>query len=51
MVNLENPQRIDEENNKLRNQGTKRDHPHDSITKIDLNTEKSPGDLKRLAVV
>ena len=27
-----------------------RDHPNKSIIKIDQNTEKSPGDLRRLAV-
>ena len=27
-----------------------RDHPDNSIVKIGLNTEKSPGDLRRLAV-
>ena len=27
-----------------------RDYPNDSIAEYDQNTEKSPGDLKRLAV-
>ena len=30
--------------------GTSRDYPNDSITENDQNTEKSPGDLRRLAV-
>ena len=30
--------------------GTGRDYPNDSITKNGQNTEKSPGDLRRLAV-
>ena len=29
---------------------TDRDYPNDSITENSLNTEKSPGDLRRLAV-
>ena len=33
---------------RLRNQWTTRDHPDNDITKIDQNTEKSPGDLRRL---
>ena len=35
---------------RLRNQRTIRDLPDYSIIKISQNTEKSPGDLKRLAV-
>ena len=30
--------------------GSSRDHPNNSIIKIEQNTEKSPGDLRRLAV-
>ena len=32
------------------NRKTSRDHPNYRIIKIGLNTEKSPGDLRRLAV-
>ena len=32
------------------NKRTSRDHPNNSIVKIGQNTEKSPGDLKRLVV-
>ena len=42
------PQRIGKEIR--RNQRTSRDHPDDNITKIGQNTEKSPGDLRRLPV-
>ena len=34
----------------FRNQRTSRDHPDDKIIKISQNTEKGPGDLRRLAV-
>ena len=34
----------------LKNQRTSGDHPVYSIIKIDQNTEKGPGDLRRLAV-
>ena len=34
----------------LGNKSSRGDHPNDSIIKIDQNTEKNPGDLKRLAV-
>ena len=34
----------------LGNKRTRRDHPNDYITENDQNTEKSPEDLKRLAV-
>ena len=33
-----------------RNQSTSENNPNDSIIKINQNTEKSPGDLKGLAV-
>ena len=32
------------------NKRMSRDHPNYSIVKISQNTEKSPGDLKRLAI-
>ena len=35
----------------LGNNRMSRDHPNDRIIKIDQNTEKSPGDLRRLAVI
>ena len=43
-------QRIDTTTGGLENTTTSRDHPNYSIIEIDQNTEKSPGDLKRLAV-
>ena len=43
-------QMIDVRTGGLRNNGTNRDHPNYSIVQIGLNTEKSPGDLRRLAV-
>ena len=45
-----NPKKIREENERLRNKWTSRNHPDYSIIKIGQNTEKSPGDLRRLAV-
>ena len=44
------PQRFDKGTRKLRNQRTSGDHSNYDIIKIDQNTEKSPGDLRRLAV-
>ena len=44
-----NPQRLDKGTGRLSNQRTSGDYPDYSI-KIGQNTEKSPGDLKRLAV-
>ena len=38
-------------NRRLRNQRESRDHPGFSIIKIGQNTEKSPGDLRRFAVI
>ena len=38
------------ETGRLRNQRTSEDHPDYSIVKINKNTQKSPGDLMRLAV-
>ena len=35
----------------LGNNRTRGTHPNDSIIEIDQNTEKSPGDLRRLAVI
>ena len=35
---------------RLENKSTSRDHPNYSIIEIGQNTEKSPGDLKRLVV-
>ena len=45
-----NPQRVVKGTGKLRNLRTSRDHPDYYITKIGQNTEKSPGDMRRLAV-
>ena len=47
---LNDPQRITKGTGRLRNQMTSRDHSVYNITKIGQNTEKSPGDLRRLAV-
>ena len=46
--NWNNPLRICKECRRLRNQRT--DHPEYMIIKISQNTEKSPGDLRRLTV-
>ena len=45
-----NPQRIGVGTGRLRNKRSSEDHPSDSIIKISQNTEKSSGDLRRLAV-
>ena len=45
-----NPQRIDKGTGRHGNNRTSGDHPNYSIIKIGQNTEKSPGDLRRLAV-
>ena len=42
--------RISKETGGLGNKRTIRDHPDTSTIKISQNTEKSPGDLRRLAV-
>ena len=42
--------RIDNRTGGLGNKRTSGDHPKNSIIKIGKNTEKSPGDLRRLAV-
>ena len=44
------PQRLGEGAERVGNQKTNRDHPNYSIVKIGPNTEKSPGDLGRLAI-
>ena len=44
------PQRYDKWTGRLRNQRTSRDHSDYSIVKIGQNTEKSPGDLRKLIV-
>ena len=44
-----NHQRIDKGTGRLGNKRTSGDHPK-NVIKIDQNTEKSPGDLRRLAV-
>ena len=44
------PQRLDKGAGKDRNRRTSKDHPNYNITETDQDTEKSPGDLKRLAV-
>ena len=43
-------QKIDYGTGRLGNNRTNRDHLNYSIIEIGLNTEKSPGDLRRLAV-
>ena len=45
-----NPQRNGVENGRLENKRTNTDFTDNRIIKIDSNTEKSPGDLRRLAV-
>ena len=45
-----NPQRLGKGTWELRNQRTRGDHPDNSIIKFGQDIEKSPGDLKRLAV-
>ena len=44
------PQRIGTEAGGLGNKKTSQDYPNYSIVQISQNTEKSPGDLRRLAV-
>ena len=46
-----NPQRIGKGTWRLGNERTSRDHPDYIIIKIGKNTEKSPGDLRRLVVI
>ena len=45
------PRRIDTRTGGLGNKWTKEDHPNYSIIKFGQNTEKSPGDLRKLAVI
>ena len=45
-----NPQRINEGTGRLRNLKASGDHSNYNIVEIGQNTEKSPGDLRRLAV-
>ena len=45
-----NPQKIDNRIRRLKNQKTKRDYQDYCISKIRQNTEKNPGDLRRLAL-
>ena len=45
-----NPQKIDKETGRLVNRKTTRDRPNDSIFQIRQNTERSPGELRRLAI-
>ena len=42
-------QRIDKGTGGLGNKSTSRDHPNYCIIEISQNTEKNPGDLRRLA--
>ena len=49
--NVYSHKRISTGTRRLRNQRTSRDHPNYSIVEVSQNTEKSPGDLRRLAVV
>ena len=41
--------KIGKDTGRLRNKSTSGDHPKYIIVEIDQNTEKSPGDLRRLA--
>ena len=47
----DNPQSIGKGTGRLGNQRTSGEHPNYSIIKIGQNTEKSSGDLRRLAVI
>ena len=46
-----NPQKLDKETGRFRNQRTSGNHPDYSIITIGQNTEQSPGDLRRLTVI
>ena len=50
LVHSEQPQRIGKGTGRLGNKKTSEYYPDDNIIKIGQNTEKSPGDLRRLAV-
>ena len=45
-----NPPKIGKGTGRFGNKRISRDHPDNNIIKIDQNTEKSPGDLRRLTV-
>ena len=45
-----NPQSFGKGTRRLRNRGRSRDHPSDSMIEVGQNTEKSPGDLRKLNV-
>ena len=45
-----NPQKLGKGTRILGNKRTRRDHPNYSINKMGQHTEKSPGDLRRIAV-
>ena len=47
----ENLQRIGKGTRRFGTKRTRRDHPDYSIIKIDQNTEKNPGELRRLPVI
>ena len=47
----DNPQRFGKEVERIGNRKKSRDHLNYSIVKISHNTEKGPGDLKKLAVI
>ena len=44
------PQRLSKRTGEVRNRRTSGDHPNYCIVVVGQNTEKSPGDLRRLAV-
>ena len=44
------PQKLGKRVGRVGNQSMSRDHPNYCIIKISQNTEKSPGDLKKLVV-
>ena len=45
------PKTIGKGTGRFENKSTSEDHPECSIIKIGLDTEKSPGDLRRLAAI
>ena len=45
-----NPHRLSKGTGRIRTQRTRGDHPDYNILMIGQNTEKSPGDLRRLAI-
>ena len=46
----DNPQRLGKKDGRFKKRRTSGHHPDYSIVKIDQNTVKSPGDLRRLAI-